>query len=56
MKEKLKSTLTDDEYKIITESEREDNIPVKIKFKIVEFFQQTKNKVVSFFRIFFNIY
>lgn len=49
MKQKLKSTLTDDEYKIITESEDKDNIPVKIKFKIVEFFRQSKNKIAAFF-------
>jgi stage II sporulation protein R len=49
MKQKLKDTLTDDEYNLITESENDENIPVKIKFKIVEFFQDSKNKVSAFF-------
>ncbi|HHV97318.1 MAG TPA: stage II sporulation protein R [Clostridiaceae bacterium] len=42
VKEELKNALTDDEYKIISSAESDDDIPVKIKFKIVEFFQNSK--------------
>lgn len=38
-KEILKSVLTDTEYDIVTKSKNEKDIPVKIKFKIVELWQ-----------------
>ena len=39
-KEILKSVLTDTEYDIVTKAKNENNIPIKIKFKIVEWWQQ----------------
>ncbi|NLD50231.1 MAG: stage II sporulation protein R [Clostridiaceae bacterium] len=44
VKEDLKKVLTDEEYCLITSSDEEDDIPVEIKFKIVEFFQESKLK------------
>lgn len=44
VKEDLKNSLTKDEYSVITSADTEDEIPVKIKFKIVEFFQDSKMK------------
>lgn len=45
MKEKLKDSLNEEEYSIIASSDSDEDIPVKIKFKVVEFFQQAKIKV-----------
>lgn len=42
VKEELKSVLTEEEYKIIDSSEEDEDIPVKIKFKIVEIFQNSE--------------
>ena len=39
VKEELKNVLTYDEYEIISSAEDDDDIPVKVKFKIVEFFR-----------------
>jgi len=44
VKEELKNTLTYDEYEIINSVKNEKDIPVKIRFKIVEFFQNSKLK------------
>ncbi len=44
VKEELKNVLTDEEYKIVTTTESDKDIPVKIKFRIVEFFQSSKMK------------
>jgi stage II sporulation protein R len=44
VKQKLKDTLTDEEYNVITTADSDDDIPIKIKFKVVEFFQSTKVK------------
>lgn len=41
-KEELKNVLTDEEYKIVALTEEEQTIPVKIKFKIVEWWQENK--------------
>lgn len=38
-KNKLKSVLTDTEYDIVTKAKSEKDIPVKVKFKIVEMWQ-----------------
>ncbi|MDP4092364.1 MAG: stage II sporulation protein R [Bacillota bacterium] len=48
MKQKLKDVLTDDEYSIVTSADTSEDIPVKIKFKIVEFFQKAKSTITSF--------
>jgi stage II sporulation protein R len=44
VKQNLKDTLTNEEYRIIASADSDDEIPVKIKFKIVEFFQDSKVK------------
>jgi len=44
VKDELKEILTEEEYSIITSSENDDDIPVKVKFKIVEFFQNSRIK------------
>lgn len=44
VKENLKKALTKEEYSIVTSADTEDEIPIKIKFKIVEFFQESKIK------------
>ena len=36
----LKSVLTDEEYEIVSEDEHKNNIPVKIKFKLIEMWQK----------------
>lgn len=48
VKQDLKNSLNDEEYKIITTTDEDEEIPVKIKFKIVEFFQDSKIKVTAF--------
>ena len=47
VKEDLKKVLTEEEYKIITSSEDESDIPIKIKFKIVEMLQDSKIKLAG---------
>ena len=39
-KDLLKSVLTDTEYDIVTKADNENDIPIKIKFKIVEMWQK----------------
>ncbi|MBZ4645403.1 MAG: stage sporulation protein [Petroclostridium sp.] len=48
-KQKLKNVLTEEEYKIITTANTDDEIPVQIKFKIVEWWQNSKLKVQTAF-------
>ncbi|MDK2801700.1 MAG: stage sporulation protein [Clostridiales bacterium] len=48
-KQHLKNVLTEDEYKIITEANNNDEIPVQIKFKIIEWWQNSKIKVQTAF-------
>mgnify|MGYP000318123927 CR=1 FL=1 len=47
VKDDLKEVLTDEEYKIVTASDDESDIPVKIKFKIVELLQDSKIKLAG---------
>ena len=47
VKEDLKDALTDEEYDILTSADEESDLPIKIKFKIVELFQDSKLKVTS---------
>lgn len=42
-KEELKNVLTEEEYRVISNAKSEDIVPVKIKFKIVEWWQENKN-------------
>lgn len=44
VKEDLKSVLSEEEYRIVVSSDEEDDIPIEIKFKVVEFFQGSKIK------------
>ena len=44
VKQDLKSSLTSEEYKLITTADNEEDIPVKIKFKVVELLEGTKIK------------
>ncbi len=48
-KQHLKKVLTEEEYKIITTAQNEGEIPVVIKFKIVEWWQSSKIKVQTAF-------
>ena len=47
VKVNLRETLTEEEYSIVTSADEESEIPIKIKFKIVELFQDSKIKFAS---------
>lgn len=47
VKDNLKEVLTDEEYKIVTSLDDDSDIPVRIKFKIVEIFQDSKIKLAG---------
>lgn len=49
VKEGLKEALSEEEYRIVTSSGDESDIPVKIKFKIVEMFQDSKIRLAGAF-------
>ncbi len=55
VKENLKDALTTEEYDILTSADTESDIPIKIKFKIVELFQDSKIKFTGAFNKIFNI-
>jgi stage II sporulation protein R len=42
VKNELRSVLTEDEYNLINSVDSDDEIPIKIKFKIVEVFENSK--------------
>lgn len=44
VKQDLKSSLSTEEYAIITSADNDGDIPIKIKFKVVEFLQDSKIK------------
>jgi len=48
VKLKLKNCLSEDEYEIIT-SQNTDDIPVKVKFKVMDFVKGSKIKISTFF-------
>jgi len=48
-KEQLKNMLTEEEYKIITSADSDSELPVQIKFKIVEWWQNSKLKIQTAF-------
>lgn len=54
VKNKLKDNLTSEEYSVITSADTDEEIPIKIKFKIVEFFQDSKIKFTGFINKIFN--
>lgn len=41
-KEELKNVLTPEEYEIVTSTQEDDRVPIKIKFKLVEWWQENK--------------
>ncbi|MHB8065663.1 MAG: stage II sporulation protein R [Ruminiclostridium sp.] len=47
VKKDLKSALSTEEYQLITSADNEEDIPIKIKFKVVEFLQGSKIKVTG---------
>lgn len=44
VKKDLQEVLTEEEYNLLVVSDEERDLPVKVKFKVVEFFQETKIK------------
>lgn len=54
VKEELKNSLTYDEYKIISSAENDSDIPIKVKFKIIEIFQDSRLKFSGFISKIFN--
>lgn len=44
VKENLRNALTAEEYSIVTSSDNDEDIPIKVKFKIVEILQDSKIK------------
>lgn len=44
VKEDLRKALTEEEYSIVTSTNNDEDIPIKIKFKIVELLQESKIK------------
>jgi len=44
VKKNLQETLSSEEYKIITTVDNDEDIPIRVKFKLVEFFQDSKIK------------
>ncbi len=54
VKQDLKESLSDEEYAIITSTDKEEDIPIKIKFKVVEFLEGTKIKFTGAISKLFN--
>ncbi|MTI48877.1 stage II sporulation protein R [Sporosalibacterium faouarense] len=48
-KEKLRDVLTEEEYKMITQVQEEEEVPLKLKFKIVEIFEKSKMTFAKMF-------
>lgn len=44
VKQDLKNALSEEEYRIITTADTDEDIPIKVRFKVVEFFQESKVK------------
>lgn len=47
VKDNLKEVLTEEEYCLVTSIDNEEEIPIEIKFKIVEVFQNSKIKIAG---------
>lgn len=54
VKSDLKNVLSEDEYQLITTADKEEDIPIKVKFKVVEFFQDSKIKFSGMISRIFN--
>lgn len=48
-KEQLSNVLTEEEYKMITKAKSDDEVPLKLKFKVVEIIEKSKNKFAQMF-------
>ena len=46
---KLKESLSEDQYGIITSTDEDENVPVRFKFKLVEMVENTKNAIAGLF-------
>lgn len=55
VKNELKSVLTEDEYNLINSVDSDDEIPIKIKFKIVEVFENSKIKFTGVLNKIFSV-
>ncbi|NLH96990.1 MAG: stage II sporulation protein R [Clostridiaceae bacterium] len=55
VKDDLREVLTDEEYSIIASAEDGNDIPIRIKFKIVELFQDSKIKLAGAFSKLFSL-
>lgn len=47
--EELKDVLTQEEYNMITQAKKEEAVPLKLKFKVVEILEKGKNSVAKLF-------
>jgi stage II sporulation protein R len=47
VKDDLREVLTDEEYHIVSEADDQEDIPIKVKFKIIELFQDSKIKLAD---------
>lgn len=47
VKDDLREVLSEEEYYLITTQDQDEDIPIEIKFKIVEMFQDSKIKIAS---------
>ncbi len=54
VKSDLKNVLSQEEYQLITTADKEEDIPIKVKFKVVEFFQDSKIKFSGMISRIFN--
>ena len=54
-KKRPEGVLSDEEYSIVTSTDEESDIPIKIKFKIVELFQDSKIKLAGAFSKLFSL-
>lgn len=54
VKSDLKNVLSEEEYQLITTADKEEDIPIKVKFKVVEFFQDSKIKFSGMISRIFN--
>lgn len=55
VKNELRNVLTDEEFNLINSADSDEEIPVKIKFKIVEVFENSKIKFTGVISKIFNI-
>ena len=54
VKNDLRNVLTEDEYALVTTADNEKDIPIKLKFKLVEFFEDGKIQFTGMVKKLFN--